>query len=99
MKEQTTVSTAKLIEAVLAATPAQQESILNAATSTLDTPKPKLSLKLLKSSEVAAALGLSRVTVFRMRKEGRLPAVETRRGNFLFPESGLQKFVNGAISL
>ena len=94
MQDNDTLNTAKLIEAVLAAPQARQEAILQAATETLDKPKPQ-SLKLLKASEVATALGLSRVTIFRMRKENRLKSVETRKGNFLFPESELKKFVLG----
>ena len=53
------------------------------------------SMRLLSMGAASAALGLSRQTVWRMTREGRLPVVEIRRGQKRIPEAGLREFVEG----
>ena len=53
------------------------------------------STKLLTMGGAAGALGVSRQTIWRMTREGRLPVVEIRRGQLRVPEAGLREFVEG----
>lgn len=45
--------------------------------------------RLLTLGDAAKALNISRMTVFRMTRDGRLPVVETRAGRFRVPSSAL----------
>ena len=54
------------------------------------------SLRLLRPSEAAKESGLSRYTLLRLRKEGRIQAVEVRKGSFRFPASELRKLAEGS---
>jgi len=56
-----------------------------------DTERP--SLRLLRMGEAASETGLSRCTLWRAIKDGRLRAVEVRRGSHRIPESELRRFV------
>ncbi|NLE42145.1 MAG: helix-turn-helix domain-containing protein [Lentisphaerae bacterium] len=57
-------------------------------------PAP-VSTRLLSMGAAAAALGVSRQTVWRLVKEKKLPTVEIRRGRTRIPEAGLREFVEG----
>ena len=51
--------------------------------------------RLLTQTEAAAILGVSRMTTFRMIRDGRLPAVEIRNGRLRIPSQALTFFANG----
>jgi excisionase family DNA binding protein len=51
--------------------------------------------RLLTQTDAAAALGVSRMTIFRMTRDGRLPAVEIRNGRLRIPSQALTFFANG----
>ena len=53
------------------------------------------SLRLLRPGEFAERSGLSRCSVWRMCKEGRLRTVEIRKGSHRIPESELVRLVEG----
>ena len=53
------------------------------------------SLRLFRPGEAAKALQVSRATLWRMCKEGRIRGVELRRGSVRFPESELARLVEG----
>ncbi len=53
------------------------------------------SLRLLRPVEAAQAMGISTTTLWRLRKEGRLPVVEMRRGAVRIPEEAIHAFVRG----
>lgn len=55
------------------------------------------SLRLLRPSEAARESGLSRYSLLRLRKEGKIRAVEIRRGHFRIPESELRKLSEGSL--
>ncbi len=55
-------------------------------------PEPPASIRLLRMGEVSRETGLSRVTIWRAIKEGRIKAVEVRRGSRRIPLSELQRF-------
>jgi len=56
---------------------------------------PPTSLRLYRIGQAAEVLGLSRCTVWRCVKEGRIGTVEIRRGAMRIPEAELQRFVAG----
>ena len=55
-------------------------------------PAPPVSIRLLKMGQAAAETGLSRCTLWRAIKDGRIKAVEIRRGSHRIPLSELQRF-------
>ncbi len=56
-----------------------------------ETPKPPTDHRLLTLTQAAAALNVSRMTVFRMLRDKRLPCVETRAGRRRIPAAALSK--------
>ena len=57
-------------------------------------PAP-VSTRLLSMGAAAKALGLSRQTIWRLLNEGRLSAIEIRKGQRRIAEAELQRFVEG----
>ncbi len=56
---------------------------------------PPASLKLYRMGEAARVTGLSRPTLWRCIKDGRIKAVEVRAGSSRISEAELQRFVKG----
>ena len=56
-----------------------------------------VSTRLLSMGAAAAALGVSRQTIWRLLNEGRLSAIEIRKGQRRIAEAELQRFVRGAV--
>ena len=55
-------------------------------------PEPPASIRLMRMGEVAVETGLSRCTIWRAIKEGRIKAVEIRKGSLRVPLSEMQRF-------
>ncbi|MDD2597769.1 MAG: helix-turn-helix domain-containing protein [Kiritimatiellae bacterium] len=82
------MTTENRIQAILIADPvklAQIDSILT-GTHTEAAPSDR---RLLTKTEAAKTLGMSRQTIWRMIKEGRLPVIEIRRGQHRIPSAAL----------
>ena len=59
-------------------------------------PEPaRPSLRMYRMGESAKETGVSRTTLWRAIREGRLKAVEVRKGSFRIPETELRRFVEG----
>ena len=58
-------------------------------------PEPPTSMRLMRMVEAAAETGLSRCTLWRAIKDGRIRVVEIRRGSHRIPLSELQRFCGG----
>lgn len=87
------MSKEELIGKVLSATPEQLKAVeqaFNGNTAAATDPGDRL---MLTQTESAAALGISRMTVFRMIKDGRLPAVEIRAGRLRIPSKAITALV------
>ena len=57
-------------------------------------PEPERpTLRLYRMGQAATETGLSRTTLWRAIREGRLRAVEIREGSFRIPEGELRRFV------
>jgi excisionase family DNA binding protein len=81
------------IKAIFNATP-EKLAAVDAALAGVAKPEP-LSLKLWPMGEAAKETTLSRVTLWRAIKEGRLHAVEIRKGSMRIPDAELRRFVGG----
>ena len=58
-------------------------------------PDRPSSFRLFRISDVARETGLSRVTIWRALKEGRLKSVSIRKGSHRIAESELRRFIQG----
>ena len=58
-------------------------------------PRDEDGVVLLRPGEAARYLGISRTTLWRLAREGRLERVEIRRGSYRFRKSELQRFAHG----
>ena len=52
--------------------------------------------RLLTLGQAAKVLSVSRMTVYRMARDGRLPVVETRAGRHRIPSNALTALLNGS---
>ena len=79
-----------LIRKLLAATPAELNRL--AAVLAGETPTEPTDRKLLSIRQTADALGVSRSTVWRLLRDGRLPFVELRPGRRRIPSVAVTEF-------
>jgi excisionase family DNA binding protein len=89
------MSKEELIGKVLTATPEQLKAVEQAFTGNTGATETPTDRRLLTQTEAAAILGVSRMTTFRMIRDGRLPAVEIRNGRVRIPSQALTFFANG----
>ena len=85
----------ELARLALAALPPEARAELlreHAAPSTMEQPAPRL----LTLTECSKQTGLSRPTLWRARKDGRLVTVEVRAGRHRVPLPELRRFAGGA---
>ena len=61
----------------------------------LPEPERPVSLRLLRMSEAVKQTGLSRCTLWRAIKDGRIKAVEVRQGSHRISVSELERFCGG----
>lgn len=89
--QQGRLSNEERIRALLDATPDKLAAVDAALTGKGRTDRP--SLRLYRMGEAAQETGLSRVTLWRAIRDGRLKVVEIREGSFRIPECELRQFV------
>ena len=82
------------IKALFNATPEQLAAVDAALAGRTEAARPT-SLRLLRMGQAARETGLSRCTLWRAIKDGRLRAVEIRRGSHRVSEAELWRFVGG----
>jgi excisionase family DNA binding protein len=78
---------------LLDATPAQLSAVDAALAGKTCTERP--TIRLWRMGEAATETGISRTTLWRAIREGRLRTVEIRKGSFRIPEEELIRFANG----
>lgn len=88
------MSNEERIRALLNATP-EQLAAFDAALAGKERDTERPSLKLFRMGEAATETGLSRATLWRAIEDGRLRAVEIRKGSRRLPEAELRRFVEG----
>ena len=71
----------------------EQLAAVDAALTGSATPRP--SFRLYRIADAARLTGISRVTIWRSLREGRLKAVTIREGSRRIPETELLRFVEG----
>lgn len=87
------MDTNKRLTLLLAAAPKQLEAV-DAILEGQIKPEPR-SFRMYRMSEASQATGLSRTSLWRACKEGRIRTVEVRKGSRRIPESELRRFVEG----
>jgi excisionase family DNA binding protein len=84
----------ELIGRILAATPEQLKTVERALSG--EKTAEVTDTRLLTFTQAALWLQVSRMTIWRMVKEGRLPTVEIRNGRHRVPAAALTAFVTRA---
>lgn len=82
------------IKALFTATP-EQLAAIDAALAGKEPEPARPNLRLMRMGDAARETGLSRCTIWRAIRDGRLRAVEVRRGSHRIPESELARLVGG----
>ena len=80
------------IKALFNATP-EQLAAVDAALAGRQEPGRPASMRLFRMGDAARETGLSRCTLWRAIRDGRLRTVEVRRGSHRIPEAELRRFV------
>ena len=78
---------------LLTASAHQLAAVVAALAGQCDQQSPPM--RLIRISEAARLTGLSRSTIWRAAKEGRIRTIEVRRGSRRIPEAELQRFAQG----
>lgn len=86
------------VQKMVVATPAQLDQIDAVLDGKTAIAEP-VDMRLLTLTAAAQTMGLSRQTVFRMTRDGRLPVVEVRAGRHRVPATALQNLVKKAAFL
>lgn len=68
--------------------------VLRGETETPVAPSDEEGVVLLRPGEAARYLGISRTTLWRLAREGRLERVEIRQGSYRFRKAELQRFAH-----
>ena len=89
------MNTDERFKLLLSATPAQQAAVDAVLVEQPESKRP-VSFRLYRMGEAAELTGLSRTTLWRAIKEGRLSAVEIRKGSNRIHETELMRFVGAA---
>lgn len=89
------MSKEELIGRLLVATPEELAKIEAVFTKTANAQAAPGDRRLLTLTEAAEIVGVSRMTVFRMCADGRLPCIETRAGRRRIPSEAITSFVRG----
>jgi excisionase family DNA binding protein len=90
------MSKEELIGKILTATPEQLRAVEQAFTGKpTEKPADPGDRRLLTQTQAAAILGVSRMTIFRMVKDGQLDAVELRAGRVRIPSAALTELAKG----
>lgn len=80
----------ELIGKLLTATPAELNRV--AAVFAGETPTEPTDRRLLTIAQTANVLGVSRTTIWRLLRDGRLPTVELRPGSRRIPSAAVTEF-------
>lgn len=83
----------EIIQRIISATPEQVAAI--AGITGVSHTEPPRDFRLYKFSEVSKLLGISRMTLWRMVKQGKIDTVNTSGGNKRIPGPVLHKFICG----
>jgi len=87
------MSTDERFKKLLAADPATLAKVDAVLTGTETSRVDPGDRRLLTQTAAAEALGVSRMTIFRMTRDGRLPAVELRQGRLRIPSKAITALV------
>lgn len=86
-------SQANAVKMLIDGLPEEERTALLANYAKAAAPEAPRSMRLLRPAEAARAMGISTTTLWRLRKEGRIPVVEIRRGSIRIAEDAVRHFV------
>ncbi len=87
------MDTEQRFKAIFGATP-EQLAAVDAVLAGM-TDHPRQSLRLFRMGDAAKEVGLSRCTLWRAIREGRIKTVQIRKDSHRIPEAELRRFVSG----
>jgi excisionase family DNA binding protein len=90
-----TLTTEKRMTLLLAATPDVLRRVDRILSGEIEGATDPGDRKLLSIQQTAAAMGVSRTTVWRLLRDGRIPCVELRPGSRRVPSAAISAFVKG----
>ena len=88
------MTTEQRLSAILAATPDVLKAVDSILAGEIEGATDR---RLLSIQQAADALGVSRTTVWRLLRDGRLPCVELRPGSRRVPSAAITAFVKGGV--
>ena len=89
------MTTEQRLSAILAATPDVLKAVDSILAGGIEGATAPGDRRLLSIAQAADALGVSRTTVWRLLRDGRLPFVELRPGSRRVPSAAITAFVKG----
>jgi excisionase family DNA binding protein len=89
------MTTEQRLSAILAATPDVLKAVDSILAGGIEGATDPGDRRLLSIAQAADALGVSRTTVWRLLRDGRLPFVELRPGSRRVPSAAITAFVKG----
>jgi excisionase family DNA binding protein len=89
------MTTEQRLSAILAATPDVLKAVDSILAGGIEGATGPGDRRLLSIQQAADALGVSRTTVWRLLRDGRLPCVELRPGSRRIPSAAITAFVKG----
>ncbi len=89
------MTTERRLSAILAATPDVLRRVDRVLSGEIEGATDTGDRRLLSIQQAARALNLSRTTVWRLLRDGRLPVVELRPGSRRIPSAAVTAFVKG----
>lgn len=87
----------KRLSAILAATPDTLRRIDSILSGEIEGATDPGDRRLLSIRQAADALGISRTSIWRLLRDGRLPFVELRKGSRRIPSEAITAFVKGGL--
>lgn len=92
------MTTEQRLSAILAANPGVLRRVDAILSGEIEGATEPTDRRLLTIQQTADALGVSRTTVWRLLRDGRLPCVELRKGSRRIPSAAITAFVKGEVA-
>jgi excisionase family DNA binding protein len=91
------MTTEQRLSAILAANPGVLRRVDAILSGEIETPTEPTDRRLLTIAQAARELNLSRTSIWRMLRDGRLPFIELRKGSRRIPSEAITALVKGGV--
>ena len=92
------MTTEQRLSAILAANPGVLRRVDRILSGEIEGATEPTDRRLLSIRQAADALGVSRTTIWRLLRDGRLPFIELRKGSRRIPSEAITAFVKGEVA-